>query len=107
WVKRYREGGFTALIHKSTLHNGRKEESVMNQLIEGLLLKEPKLTIASIKRIVNEIAEKQKWTQTSYSTVYRIAKGLDKKLVLLAHEGSKAYRNKFDLIYRRESERAN
>jgi len=109
WIKRYREGGFKALIHKSAaaLHYTGKEESLMNQLIEGLLLQKPKLTIACINRMVNDVADKQQWSKTSYSSVYRIAKGLDKKLLLLAHEGSKAYRNKFDLIYRRESEGAN
>ncbi|MGW1287161.1 hypothetical protein ACWD4N_26560, partial [Streptomyces sp. NPDC002586] len=43
----------------------------------------------------------------SYSTVYAIARALDPALVVLAHEGSKRYREVYDLIHRREAEGPN
>jgi putative transposase len=39
--------------------------------------------------------------------VYRIVKQLDPALVTLAHEGTKAYRTTYDLLYRHEAEKPN
>ena len=39
--------------------------------------------------------------------VYTIARALDPALVALAQEGDKAYREAFNLIYRREADRPN
>ena len=102
-VKQYREGGLTALVSHAMTTPCAESDPIMHQLIEGLVLKSPKITIANIKRTVNLIAEGQGWPKLSYSSVFRVVKRLDNGLLLLAHQGSKAYCDKFDLIYRRES----
>jgi putative transposase len=47
------------------------------------------------------------WPEPGYRTVLDIAKGLEPSLVALAQEGDRAYREAFDLIYRREAGRPN
>jgi hypothetical protein len=39
----------------------------------------------------------------SYGTVFNIVRGLPADLVTLAHEGTKAYSNTFELVHRREA----
>jgi putative transposase len=39
--------------------------------------------------------------------VYRVVQHLDPALLTLAHDGTKAYRLTFDLLYRREAETSN
>jgi putative transposase len=53
------------------------------------------------------IAEAQGWPIPSYSSVYAVLQQLDPALVTLAQEGSKVYRDRFDLLYRREASRPN
>lgn len=48
------------------------------------------------------MSREQEWTTPSYSTIERIVRQLDPALMTLAHEGSKVYREEFDLLYRHE-----
>lgn len=105
WVQRYKTGGLVALARRT--EHTTKEESAMHKLIEALVLESPHRTIANIKRTLDTVAQQQNWPKTSYSSVYRIIKRMDRKLMMLAHEGSKAYSEKFDIVYRRESSRPN
>ncbi len=43
----------------------------------------------------------------SYAVVYDIVRWLPADLVMLAHKGTKAYEDTFEIIYRREAERPN
>jgi putative transposase len=52
---------------------------------------------------VAELAAQHGWDVPSYACVYDIVHQLDPAMVLLAHEGSKAYQNVYDLVYRREA----
>jgi putative transposase len=63
--------------------------------------------MAAIHRQVTDIAKEQGWKPPSYDRVRQIIKGLDPALVTLAHQGAAAYREEFDLLYRREATRAN
>lgn len=56
---------------------------------------------------MTRVATEQGWPVPSYSQVYAIIDALDPGLVVLAHEGSKAYREQFDLLYRFEAEAPN
>jgi hypothetical protein len=76
-------------------------------LIEGLALQTPPRSIASIHRQVVEIAEKQGWKPPGYNRVRQIIKSIDPALVTYAHQGAAAYREEFDLLYRREATHAN
>ena len=52
-----------------------------------------------MRRLAEELGE----TAPSYSAVYDIVRGLPVDLVTLAHEGTKAYSDAFDLVHRREA----
>lgn len=71
--------------------------------MEGLALRTPPPSAASVHRQVIAVAQAQGWVVPSYSTVYGIMRSLDPALVTLAQEGSSAYRETFDLLYRWEA----
>jgi putative transposase len=77
------------------------------QLIEGIALRKPRLTIASIHRKIAGIATSQKWSPPSYGTVYGIIRNLDPAMVTLAQDGHAAFRDQFELIYRHRADRPN
>jgi putative transposase len=79
----------------------------LQQIVEGLVLQKTKPSAAAIHRQVTEIAQQEQWPVPSYSTVYDIIRSLDPALVKLAHEGTKAYRQHYDLLFRREAGRPN
>ena len=58
-------------------------------------------------RTAGVVASAQSWPQPSYSTVRDIVRALDVPLLTLAQQGTKAYQQAYDLIYRREAERPN
>jgi putative transposase len=81
--------------------------SELQQRMEGLALRRPRRSIATIHRQVGSLAQQHGWSQPSYGTVYDVIRHLDPGLVMLAHEGPKAYKETFDLHYRREASRPN
>lgn len=62
---------------------------------------------AAIHRQVVALAAQHSWKVPSYSCVYASVRGLDPAMVLLAHEGRKAYQDVYDLVFRREASRPN
>src|SRR6266446_7826568 len=109
WIKQYREKGLAGLANTSRSDKGksRRLSTEAVTLIEGLALQTPPRSMASIHRQVVEIAEKQGWRPPSYDQVRQIIKGLDPALVTLAHQGAAAYREEYDLLYRREATHGN
>jgi putative transposase len=109
WVKRYRQQGLAGLLRSPRQDRGKRRglPADLLQLIEGLALQKPKRTIATIYRQICAISEKQGWPRPSYSRVYDIVCKIDPALLLLAHEGAKAFREEFDLVYRRAASHAN
>jgi putative transposase len=109
WVKRYREKGLAGLANATRSDKGRSrrlpEQAI--QLVEGLALQTPPRSAATIHRQVSAIALEQGWKPPSYERVRQIIKQLAPPLVTLAHKGAAAYREEFDLLYRREATRAN
>src|SRR6266487_698559 len=109
WIKQYREKGLAGLANAKRSDKGKSrslpEQAV--QLIEGLALQTPPRSMAAIHRQVTTIAKEQGWKPPSYDRVRHIIKGLDPALVTLAHQGAAAYREEFDLLYRREATHAN
>ena len=104
WVKQYRQKGLAGLARQQRSDRGQpRVEPALQQLIEALALQKTKPTIASIHRHIVSIAEREGWSIPSYDSVYDIVRGLDPSLVLLAHEGSSAYQQQYDLLYRREA----
>jgi putative transposase len=108
WVSRYRRSGLAGLIRAQRRdRNQRKLEPELQQIIEGLTLQKTKPSAAAIHRQVEEIAQQQGWSVPSYSVVYDVVCSLDPALVKLAREGTKAYQQSYDLLYRRETHRPN
>jgi len=109
WIKNYREQGLAGLADAERADKGtsRKLPQAAIHLIEGLALQTPPRSAASIHRQVEAIAREQGWKSPSYGRVRQIIKNLDPALVTMAHEGAAAYREEFDLLYRRESPHAN
>jgi putative transposase len=109
WIKRYREKGLAGLANARRSDKG-KSRNLPKQaitLVEGLALQKPPRSAAAIHRQVVEIAKEQGWKPPSYEWVRLLIKNLDPALVTLAHQGAAAYREEFDLLYRRESTHAN
>lgn len=109
WVRQYREGGLCGLARVPRSDRGKRRDLPLElqQVIEGLALCTPRRSIATIHRQVSEIAVREGWSTPSYGRVYQIIKNLSPALVTLAHEGGAAYRETFDLIYRREASHPN
>lgn len=109
WVSAYRRYGLGALVRKRRSDTGQhREVSVkLKGAIEGLALQKPPLPIAAVCRQAQELARTLGEEPPSYWVVYRIISALPPDLVTLAHEGSKAYSEAFELIHRREAEGPN
>jgi putative transposase len=110
WIKRYREKGLTGLannVSRSDKGATRTLPETAIRLIEGLALQKPPRSMAAIHRQVTTIAQQQGWKPPSYDRVRHIIKNLDPALVTMAHQGATAYREEFDLLYRRESPHSN
>src|SRR5262249_22076100 len=48
-----------------------------------------------------------RWPVPGYAAVYDVVQSIDPAMATLAHEGSKRYREVFDLVYRREAAKPN
>jgi putative transposase len=108
WLHAYRHRGLVGLVRKSRRDRGRRAlPAEVEQLIEGLALRRPPLSGAAVHREVAAVARTHGWPVPSYQTVHRVIQQLPSALVTLAHDGSKAYANRFELLYRREASRPN
>lgn len=108
WVDRYRREGLTGLARKERDDKDkRKLTPALQQLIEGLALRKPRLSSATIHRQVAEAAKKLGQEPPSYKVVHAVIGKLEPALLTLAHEGSKAYSESFDLVHRREADASN
>jgi putative transposase len=79
----------------------------LQEAIEGLALKKPPLSIKVVCNQAKLLADRLGEEAPTYNLVYDVVSRLPADLVALAHQGSKAYGNSFDLIYRREAARSN
>ena len=104
WIKQYRENGLAGLERKSRSDKSKRRsiDSELADLTKALALSKPKLSITTIQRKVKKLALQKKKPVPKYNVIYDIVSNLDPSLMTLAHEGSVVYRNKYELIYRRE-----
>lgn len=108
WLSAYRRHGLAGLVRSPRADRGRRRlPAELVALIEGLALRKPAPTAAAVHRRVTAVAQEQGWPCPSYSTVYAIVRRLDPALVMLAHDGAVAYRETFDMLYRREAHAPN
>lgn len=108
WLARYRDGGLVGLAAPPRSDRGRRRmPDELVAVIEGIALQRPRPSAATVHRRALQVAERQGWAAPSYATVHAIVRALDPAMVTLAHDGDKRYRETFDLIHRRETERPN
>ena len=101
--------GLAALARKHRSDRGvRRAVSVeLKEAIEGIALQKPPLPLAALYRQVQRLSRDLGDKAPSYRTVVNIVRGLGADLVTLAHEGTKAYSNTFELVHRREADKPN
>lgn len=109
WVSHYRQFGLAGLARKSRTDKGNRRacSTNMNNFLEGLHLKKPHLSNASLYRQARQLAEKNQEALPSYRTVCSIINQIPTPLLTLAQEGRKAYKKQYDLIFIRESHHPN
>ena len=108
WRHAYRHAGLVGLARKPRADRDYPHlPPALIALIEGLALRTPRASAAAIHRQVATVARDQGWPTPAYSTVTAIVRSLDPALRTLAHEGTTAYMNTFDLIHRRTASHPN
>jgi len=104
WLAGYRGHGLAGLARRRRSDRGQRRLSEpLVRLVEGLALQKPILTIRTVQRRVGEAARERGEAPPSYWQTRQIVRGLPAALTTLAHEGRKAYSERFDLVYRREA----
>lgn len=104
WVAQYRREGLAGLARKERSDRGKRRLSdTLHQAIEGLALKTPPLSAAAIHRQAVALAEHLGEAAPGYDAVYNLVRALDPALRTLAHEGTRAYADAFDLVHRHEA----
>jgi putative transposase len=108
WLAAYRAGGLAALARRPRSDRGtRRMPPELQLLIEGLALRRPPPTIATVHRQAAEVAREQGWPVPGYAAVYDVVTSIEPAMATLAHEGSKRYKEVFDLVHRREAAKPN
>lgn len=109
WLHLYRRHGLAGLQRRRRSDNGvrRRVSTDLAAIIEGLALERPRRSVAAIHRVVRDAAARDGRPAPSYATVYAIMRAIDPALLVLAHQGAKAYAHAFDLLHRREAARPN
>jgi putative transposase len=102
WISRYRKEGLPGLVQKHPIRAPRLSPR-LRALVEGLALRRPRPSIAAIYRKVIVIAKELGEKPPAYITIYRLVSKLDPALVTMAHAGSKAYSETYDLVHRQEA----
>jgi putative transposase len=79
WMRRYRVQGVAGLARKARTDRGqqRKLTPELTRLIEGLALRKPPQSVATIHRQIVALATQQEGHAPSYRSVYDIVKRLD------------------------------
>lgn len=105
WLHRYRQSGINGLDRKSRSDKGSRRliSPELEQLVEALALKKPPISIAAIHRKVSEVAKTKGHQIPTYKVIWLTVKEIDPALIMLAHEGTKDYNQKYGLLYRREA----
>lgn len=109
WVAQYRENSLDGLERRVRSDKGcrRKIATELEALVRACALSKPPLPITALHRKVIVAARERQLPLPSYGVVYDIVRHLDPALVTLAQQSSKAYREKYELIHRREAQAPN
>lgn len=105
WVQLYRAHGLVGLARQGRADRGSRRiaSAETMELVQGLALQRPPLSVAAIHREIAAWACAGGHPVPSYYTVRRIVVSISPALRTLGHEGEKAYRDAFDLVLRRQA----
>lgn len=108
WLARYRADGLAGLTRSPRSDRGqRRTRAELVSLVEGLALRRPRLAATTIARRAQQAARENGRPAPGYSTIAAIVAGIDPGLMTLAQDGPDAFRDRFELVYRRHAERPN
>ena len=109
WVLRYLVDGLAGLERKKRDDQGkrRKLSPELVDMIRGYVLQKPVLPISVIHRRIVAYAQAHDLPAPSYAVVYDVAQQIDPALKTLARNGSKIYREQYELIHRHEASHPN
>ncbi len=108
WLARYQTDGLVGLTRPARSDTGRRRmPAEVVELIEGMALRKPRPSVATIHRRLKAIAKEKNWPMPSIRSVHSVASNLDPAMVKLAQDGSAAYRDRYEMIHRHRAERPN
>lgn len=109
WTAQYRKNSLKGLERRERADKGRRRKisSRHEELVLACALQKPPIPISAIHRRVVDIANQDQGVPPTYGVVYDIVRTADPALLTLAHEGSKAYSERYDLLHRREASAPN
>lgn len=108
WLARYRTGGIAGLARRQRADAGtHRLPAELVRLIEGLALRRPPPSAATVTRQAALAATRHGWPTPSYSTVHAIVSAIDPQMVTLAHDGPTVLRDRYELVFRRQAEHPN
>lgn len=107
WHAAHKRHGISGLATTTRRTIQRRTNPELVALIEGLALVKPPLPVALIARKARQVAAGHGWSAPSYSTVRSITAALDPGMRTLAQEGTAAYRDTYELVWRHRAERPN
>jgi len=109
WVEKYKRDGLISLARQIRKDKGvlRSLNQEIVKLVEALYLEYPASSCANIYRLLLNYCEENKITVPSYRNICKIISLIPDDLTALSHHGTKVYKQKYDLLCIRESERPN
>lgn len=108
WKASYLKHGLAGLTPNARADRGqRKIPDELHRFIEGNALRNPRPSIATIARRAAAVAEANQWPPASYAVVQSIVNNISEELQVMAHEGTAAWRDQYELVWRRQADLPN
>lgn len=108
WKADYLREGLAGLAPKARSDKGqRKIPDELHRFIEGTALTSPRPSIATITRRAAAVAAANHWAPASYAVVRSIVNNISDELKVMAHEGTVAWRDRYELVWRRQADLPN
>ena len=109
WVACYHKRGLSGLERNKRSDKGKRRKISEEQIkvIRSYAIQKPPLLMSVIHKKIVMHAKEHELHIPSYTLVYQIVRTIDPAVLILAQEGSKSYRQKYELVYRREASAPN
>ncbi len=109
WVNKYKEYGLVGLFRQVRRDKGaaRKIDKLTIEFIEALYLQHPNTSSSNIHKLVSDHCKNSDLYSPSYRAVCKIISNIPDDLLCLKQKGTKAYKQKYDLLHIRNCNRPN